>query len=123
MTQPTSTAPAASAEPHPPHVRALKFLVIAMGVMIVVGLLTVIGRIVYLASTGPRQAAVASSSIRLAPSVKLALPAGAHIRQVSLSGDRLAVHYETASGTGIALINLASGAIVSRIEVVPELPQ
>lgn len=116
MTEPTSPA-----MPDGPGVRALKFAVIAMGIMIVVGLLTVIGRIVYLANQRGAQAPAATSSARLAASAKLALPAGSHVRQISLSGDRLAVHYESAGATGIAILDLASGTVLSRVDVVPEV--
>lgn len=110
--------------PDTPGVRALKFAVIGMGVLIVLGVLTVIGRIVYLANQGPRQAStVAVSGAKLAASPRLSLPAGAQIRQVSLSGDRMAVHYESASGNGIAVLDLVTGNVISRIEVVPEVPR
>lgn len=110
--------------PDTPGVKALKFAVIGMGVMIALGVLTVIGRIVYLANQGPRQASAASSSgARLAQSGKLALPAGAQVKQISLSGDRLAVHYESAGSTAVAIVDLASGTVLSRIDVVPELPR
>lgn len=115
--------PATPPLPDGPGVRALKLAVIAMGVMIVLGVLTVIGRIVYLASQGPRQASSTAVSSRLAPAARLALPSGAHVRQVSLAGDRLAVHYESAAGSGIAVIDLVSGAVLSRIDVVPEVPR
>ena len=121
MSNPTTTPPAM---PDTPGVKALKFVVIGLGVMIVLGVLTVIGRVVYLANQGPRQAAGASSSgARLAQSGKLALPAGAQVKQISLSGDRLAVHYEGPAGASIAVVDLASGIVLSRIDVVPELPR
>lgn len=100
--------------------RSLKIAVIGMGVLIVLGVLTVIGRIVYLASRGPAQS---SSSAGLAASARLSLPAGATIRTVSLSGDRLAVHYDASTGAGIAVVDLASGRVLSRVELVPEAPR
>lgn len=111
--------------PDGPGVRALKFAVIAMGVMIVLGVLTVIGRIVYLANQRSAQGGASSSSTsaRLAASAKLALPSGAQIRQISMSGDRLAVHYESAGTGGIAILDLATGNVLSRVELVPELPR
>ena len=125
MTHPAASTSETAIPPMPdtPFVRGLKFTVVAMGIMIVLGILTVIGRIVYLASNSQKQAVVANSSARLAPAVKLALPAGAQVRQLSLSGDRLAVHYESTAGAGIAVVSLTTGAVLSRIEVVPELPQ
>ena len=126
MSQTAAAQPAsdpAPAEPEGPYVRALKIAVVVMGVMIVLGVLTVIGRIVYLGSQPSRQASISQSSARLPPLTRLALPQGAHVKQVSLSGDRLAVYYESAGSTGIAIVDLASGAVLSRVDVVPEVPR
>jgi hypothetical protein len=51
------------------------------------------------------------------------LPPGALVRQTSISGDRLAVQYEAPSGAGIVVLDLASGQIVSRVELAPEAPR
>jgi hypothetical protein len=99
--------------------RALKFAVIGMGVLIVLGVLTVIGRIVYLASRGP----AASGTSAIATTPRLALPAGAVIRNVSLSGDRMAVHFDATTGSGIAILDLATGRVLSRVELIPEPPR
>jgi hypothetical protein len=117
------TDPVPQAMPDGPGVRALKFAVIAMGVLIVLGVLTVIGRIVYLANTRGTQAERPAGTSRLAPAARLALPATAHVRQISLSGDRLAVHYESSAGAGIAILDLATGSVLSRVDVVPEVPR
>ena len=117
------SAPTLPPMPDTPGVRALKFAVIGMGILIVLGVLVVIGRIVYLANQGPRQGATASSGARLTAAARLALPPQAHVRQIFLSGDRLAVHYEGATGTSIAIVDLVTGAVVSRIEVVPDVPR
>jgi hypothetical protein len=55
--------------------RNLKFVVVALGVLIFAGLATAAGRIIYLASVKPAQPA--SSSMTLAPAAGLQLPAGA----------------------------------------------
>ena len=124
MSEPTLRAPEITPPPDTPGVRALKIAIVVMGLMIVLGLLTIIGRMVYLASAGGKQgSSSASSSARIAPSAKLALPAGAHVKHVALSGDRLVVHYENAAGAGIAVLDLASGNQVSRIDIVPEVPR
>jgi len=103
------------------QVRALKIAIAVMGVLIVVGLLTVIARIIYLAGKPKAQPASAGSIV--VPDARLALPAGAAIRQVSLSGDRLAVHYEAPAGAGIAILDLATGRVLSRVQVVPDPPR
>ena len=124
MSQPTPRAPEIALPPDTPGVRALKIAIVVMGAMIVLGLLTIIGRMVYLASAGGKQgSSLTSSSARLAPNATLALPPGAHVKHVALSGDRLVVHYESASGSGIAVLDLASGNQVSRVEIVPEVPR
>jgi len=97
----------------------LKIAVIAMGVLIVLGVLTVIGRIIYLASRSPAQMTTSGS---VASNARLALPAGAVIRSISLSGDRLAIHFDTQAGSGIAVLDLASGKTLSRVDLVPEAP-
>lgn len=103
-----------------PQVRALRVAVIVMGVLIVMGLLAVIGRIVYLMARPSGQPVAVSG--RLAPEVSASLPAGAHVKTVTLLGDRVAIHYESAAGSGIVVIDLASGRTMSRIKVVPEAP-
>ena len=111
----------AAADPARPSAleRNLKILVVAMGLLIVLGVLTVIGRIIYMASRGNVQ----SGSAQLAVNPRLALPAGATIRSVSINGDRLAVHFDTSAGSGIAVLDLATGKTLSRIELVPEAPR
>lgn len=121
----TTSAPRTAVETGsqpPPNAfeRNLKLAVIAMGVLIVLGVLTVIGRIIYLASRGGAQSASTSA---LATAPRLSLPAGATIRSLSMAGDRLAVHFDAASGSGIAILDLASGKVLSRVELVPEPPR
>jgi hypothetical protein len=105
----------------PGQVRALKIAVVVMGVLIVLGLFTVFARIIYLASKPGRQVQAASQVPR--SEHRLALPPGAVVRQTSISGDRLAVQYESPSGAGIVVLDLASGQVVSRIELAPETPR
>ena len=135
MTQETgriASGTAGSSEIPPPtpltdgHVRLLKIAVVAMGLMIVAGIAAVIGRIIYLGSGGQKQATVSQSSsqvMRAGAGGRLGLPPQASIRHLSLSGDRLAVHYEGPTGAGIVVVDSASGAVLSRIELVPEVPR
>jgi flagellar basal body-associated protein FliL len=103
-----------------PQVRALRIAVIVMAVLIVMGLVALIGRIIYLFA---RPAAVIpGSAAAIAPRIQTALPAGAVIKSVAVSGDRLAVHYETAAGSGVVIVDIASGRSLSRIDFVPEAP-
>ena len=103
-----------------PQVRALRIAVIVMGVLIVMGLVAVIGRIIYLMARPSGQ--ITSHSGQLTPEIAAPLPGGAHIKSVTLQGDRLAIHYEAAAGAGIVVIDLASGKTLSRVRAVPEAP-
>jgi hypothetical protein len=105
----------------PGQVRALKIIVVVMGVLILLGLFTVFGRIIYLASKPGRQVQAASQGLKAEQ--RLALPPGAEVRQTSISGDRLAVHYEAPSGAAVVVLDLASGQVLSRIELAPEAPR
>ena len=104
-----------------PQVRALRIAVIVMGVLLVMGLVAVIGRIIYLMARPAGQISVSAGPV--APEISTALPAGAHVRSISVQGDRLAIHYETAAGSGISVVDLASGRTLSRVRLVPEAPK
>lgn len=95
--------------------RNLKFIVAALALLIFAGLAAIVGRIIYLASATSTQPAVASLAIR--PEQILALPAGAEVRSVSLSGDRLAVHYEAGGVDGIAILDLQTGQATTSINI------
>ena len=101
--------------------RTLVFIVVFLGLLIVAGIVAVVLRIIYLSSQpAAQQAALAASAAEESPEpARLALPAGAVVRSVSLAGDRLAVHYEAPSGAGIAVVDVASGAVLRRVDVVP----
>jgi hypothetical protein len=102
--------------------RALVFIVVFLGLLILAGLAAVIVKIIYLSSTPPAQRAssdAAAGGPASAPRNRLELPAGAEVKSISVNGDRLAVHYEAPGGAAIAVLDLASGAVVRRVEVVP----
>ena len=99
--------------------RNLKIVVVALGVLIFAGLATAVGRIIYLASAKPTQPA---SSMTLAPAAGLQLPAGSQVRSISLSGDRLAVHYEAGGSEGVAVIDLATGQPVASVGITRAAP-
>ena len=58
----------------------------------------------------------------LAPAAGLQLPAGAQVRSISLSGDRLAVHYEAGELEGVAVIDLATGQPVASVGITRAAP-
>jgi hypothetical protein len=92
-------------------VRVWKIVVLALGVLLVLGFFTVVAQLVYLAAR-PKPVSAPAPGI-FSPSLEL--PPGAHVRALSLSGDRLAVHYDAPAGGGIAVVDIASGRTVARI--------
>ena len=95
--------------------RNLKMVVFGLAVLIFAGLAAIAGRIIYLASGASTQPA--TSSLALRPEQILALPRGATVRSVSLSGDRLAVHYEAGGDDGIAILDLQTGRTVTSVGI------
>ncbi len=102
--------------------RRLKMLVIGLGALLVIGLLVIVGRIFYMAARGGSQTQTAGSAT-LAPEAIVSLPAGAVVRSLALSGNRLAVHFDTPAGSGIRILDLESGRAVSSIRLMPEPPR
>jgi hypothetical protein len=110
------------------NVRMLKIAVGSMAVLIVAGLGAVMWKIVDLAHEGStavddaKPSAVdmksaPSTGAALSPEALLALPKGATVRSISLSGTRLAVHYETVGGAEIAILDLETGKALTRIKL------
>jgi len=96
--------------------RTMKIVVVALGVLLFAGLATVAGRIIYLASIKSTQPPPAPRPA-VPPEAMLRLPPGAQVRSISLSGDRLAVHYEAAGLEGIAIYDLAAGRALTDIGI------
>jgi hypothetical protein len=124
MTQPASNDANANRSTSSFGVKLLTTVVVVMGVMIVAGLATVVGRIIYLASVTQKQAPAAAARVPASPvtpaevrQFDLGLPAGAVIRTMSLSGSRLAVHYEAVTGAGVVLLDTETGMVVSRVRI------
>lgn len=61
------------------------------------------------ASSGAASSTAPNATVLPATVAPLNLPAGAVVRSVSISGDRLAVYYDGAGAEGIAVYDLASG--------------
>lgn len=112
--------------------RVLVFIVVFLGLLIVAGLAAVVLRIIYL-SANPAPQAASGSAPAVATTVdgttadglaaaRLALPAGAAVKSLALDGDRLAIHYESAAGAGIAIVDMRSGALIRRFEL-PSQPR
>ncbi len=85
----------------------LKALVIGLGLLIVAGLAVVATAIAHrLSAAGaPREA------------IALQLPERAAIVETVLDGDRLALRLETDRGPRVVIVDLASGRLVSTVEI------
>ena len=102
--------------------RTLKLVVVALAMLLLAGLLTVIGRVIYLASsprTQPGAPTAAAPAPAIRPELSLALPPGAIVRSVALAGNRLAVHYDAGAGSGIAVLDLQTGRMITNVAIAP----
>ena len=105
----------------PRQVRALKIAVIVMGLLLVGGFAFVLAVIVYQASRGAQdKASPLPPAAAGGVAAELAIPKGASVTALSLDGDRLALHLNSASGPEIAVIDLKTGTIIARIKLKPE---
>jgi Family of unknown function (DUF6476) len=98
--------------------RILKLVVVGLAILLFAGLAAVVGRVIYLASSSAPQPAAPTLAIR--PEQSLELPPGAQVRSVSLSGNRLAVHYDVGTAAGIAVLDLQTGHMVTNVAVEPK---
>ena len=121
----SGAAEAVEASPEQRVQRVLKFIVVTLAILLVAGLLATVARVIYLASAPVAQPATATLTSTttpaptpaIRPEQSLALPAGAQVRSVSLSGNRLAVHYEVDSTSGIAVLDLQTGRTVTNVAI------
>jgi hypothetical protein len=111
----------------PSQMRMLRISVVVMGVILLLGFATVIGRIVYLLNTSKPMEAQSQAAPEMAAPLKVPasveLPKGAVIKHLALSGRRLAIHYETASGAGIRIVDLAFPEQSVTLPIVEAAPQ
>ena len=113
-----------AAGPETAQIRALRIAVIVMSLLLIIGFITVIARIIYLASKPAAQAsALATPGAALAPDIVLELPKGAILTGTSLAGNRLAVTFSAPSGPGIAVLDLETGRVLSRDKLAPDSGQ
>ncbi len=100
----------------PRQVQALKIAVILMGIVLIGGFALVLGTIVYQATRGAGQPSAALKETK----IDLALPKDAGVTSLSLDGDRLAIHFNSAGGAQIVVVDLISGKVVSRVRLNPQ---
>ena len=97
--------------------RALKILVVVMGVMLVGGFATLVA--VIISRVAQRQAAVQTQPFTAAP---LELPAGARIEALGVGSDRLVLHVALPDGNReLVVIDIASGRRLGAIPL--HIPQ
>lgn len=105
----------------PRQVRALKIAVIVMGILLVGGFGLVMATIVYQASKlGDKKVSAPAAAPETAPAAALSLPQGATVSSMALDGDRLALHLQTSTGPEIAVIDVVTGKVLSRIKLEAE---
>ena len=103
----------------PRQVRVLKIAVIVMGVLLVGGFAFVLAAIVYQASRGGQAGPVQAAPVG-GVETELRVGKDASVTALSLDGDRLALHLNSAAGPEITVIDLKTGKIVARIRLKPE---
>jgi hypothetical protein len=121
------TPPSSSVEAAPEQrvQRILKIIVVTLAILLFAGLAVAIARVIYLASAPvaqPSASAVTATATpapmpAIRPEQSLAVPAGAQVRSVSLSGNRLAVHYEVGATSGIAVLDLQTGRMITNVAI------
>jgi hypothetical protein len=97
----------------PSQLRMLRIAVVAMGLVLLIGFAVVVGRIVYLLNVPPGDAAPGSDMATVAAPpapTSIGLPKGAVVKHLAIAGNRLAIHYESPSGAGIRIVDLAAPA-------------
>ena len=104
------------------QIRWLRRAVVGMTAVLVAGLALLIGRVIYLARPTVTQAASAAAQaaqVPLQPDVKVALPAGAVVKGISASGNRLAITHASPGGNGeeVTLLDLTTGKVVSHVTI------
>ena len=103
----------------PRQVRVLKIAVIVMGILLVGGFAFVLAAIVYQASKGGQESG-APAAVLSGVETELSIPKDATITSMSLDGDRLALHLNTAAGPEIVVFDLRRGKVISRLRLKPE---
>lgn len=88
------------------QMQALKFLVVAMGVLIVAGTVALVVLLVQRAG-GRSEAAL--------PAMSLNLPAGSRIMGIAGAKDHFAVHVQRPDGDRILLLDSRSGRVVGEV--------
>lgn len=105
-------SPPTGTEQEAPNVRALRIVVIVLGVLLVLCFVTVFGVIAYRLAN-PRPATAAHGEYTAT------IPAGSRIVSVDVDGDRMAVHVANGETSDILLIDARRGRLVGKVRLAP----
>lgn len=99
--------------------RGMVILVTVMGIMLVVGFGVLVGTIIYRASGGNSQQdeALAAGAMETAAMVSVVRPTGATLMGATSSAGRLTLHFRNEAGDTVLVVDLAGGAVISRVEI------
>ncbi len=126
MTDVKHDNPALASEEHMREMRLQRNLKIVVGVlalMILLGLGAVAMRISGLATDTKSGPTTATAVATPGGEVVLELPHGAKVVSISLSGNQLAVHHDGPAGTGVAIVDLATGRRITDVKTISAVPR
>lgn len=100
--------------------RALKLLVIALGVLLLAGVGVLAAAVVWRIDHG--HPATASKPTAAPAAHRIVLPAGAKVVATDVDAGRLVARVDMAGGVRVFVFDLATGAEIATIELVPTSP-
>lgn len=104
--------------------RALKILVVVLGVLLALGTVALVAAIVYRVRHGPLRTLVVPPRPEIPGKVVAELPAGAHIEGTELAGDRIVVRVALPGGEEeLILFDARNGKQVATIELRSAAPR
>jgi Family of unknown function (DUF6476) len=101
------------------QVKRLKVAITVMTALLAIGIVTLIGRVIYLAqnkSDASRSLSIAQP-LTLTPEARLALPRLTQVKTISVSGTWLIVHHVGPTGDGVSILDLATGKTLSQVKI------
>ncbi len=107
----------------PRQAQILKIAVIVMGVMLIVGFLTLTGAMIYKASRlgkAEETSPVTPPSSAAAPlAATLDMGPGEHVQTIQLSGNRLVLHIQGPEGGRVLVLDMATRKKIWELRLVP----
>lgn len=113
----SGTVPANEDSGKGPTYRVMLGVVIFLGILIVIAVAVLVaGFIMKMSGSGPRASSGADSAF--------ALPAGAGIETMEVSGNRLILRVRTDAGEEIDIVDIADGRLVGQVKTAaPDIPK